>query len=992
MNDSTFQENFQRLNSAQKQAVTEIEGPVMVVAGPGTGKTQVLTMRIAEILKRTQTNPWNILALTFTESGVVAMRDRLRDIIGPASYYVDIYTFHSFCNDIIKKWPDKFMFAKDLEPITEIEQIQTMREIIDKLELENLRPFNSRYFYSRPSLKAISDLKREGVTPEELTALIKKDEEILAEETEVNPRTGKIYGKYQDREKQIAKQKELAQIYAEYQKSLQKKGRYDFEDMIMFVTRKFREDDFLLAYYQEKYQYFLIDEYQDTNASQNSVVELLGSFFDSPNTFIVGDDDQAIYRFQGASLENILDFNKKYGDAKKVVLKENYRSGQKILDAARNLIINNKERLEIEKELHAQFDTEGVAVAELETGNEEAYFIARKIQELQKEGQDLSEIAVFYRKNSDALDISTFLDKLEIPYETSNGSDILEDIQVQKILALLNLIEDPLDDKNFFRVLNLDFLNIDPEDVYRITRYVRRKRKSQFYDIIRDPSALKDAELKNIVKIYNLSVLLDQWTSYKSNLIFAEFFEKILHESGFMQYLLDRDNLDELNSIKTLFDLVKNLNRGDHSLKLENLLEMLSVMEENYVKIEKESSFSGKSAVKLMTAHKAKGLEFDTVFIFKAVDKVWGNSRKSDPLKLPAGIVKNQNLTDHDENEDERRLFYVALTRAKKRAFITYAKTYNNFAGKPKPQSPTIFLSDIGELPEIDTAPYSEDAKLRLHLLFRKPKQQELSSSLKDYLKELVKDYSLSVTGLNTYLACPKKFFYQNIIRVPRTKDKTLAFGSAVHYGLQQLFERYRKEGVLPKEEFLMEGFRKGLEREVLTKEDHESALQKGAKILNEYYQHYCSIWQKPLHNEFSFLSHKVVLDDIPLTGQIDRIDMLDPQISTVNVVDYKTGRPRSENEVRGLTENSDGNLMRQIVFYKLLGDLDPWFKYKVVTGELDFIEGLKKVQIEILSADVEGLKGEIREAYGAIQDLKFDKIEKGKDCERCDFCKVCWG
>lgn len=979
-----------QLNPAQKEAVQEIEGPVMVVAGPGTGKTQILTMRIAEILKRTQANPWNILALTFTESGVVAMRDRLREIIGPASYYVDIYTFHSFCNDIIKKWPDKFMFAKDLEPITEVERIQTMRVIIDKLDLEHLKPFNNRYYYLKESLNKIQNLKREGITTEEFAKLVEKEQEILDQELEINPKTGKPKIKFQDRQKQIDKQRELTQIYESYQEKLQEKGRYDFEDMIMFVTEKFASDEFLLAYYQEKYQYFLIDECQDTNSSQNQVVELLGSFFENPNTFIVGDDDQAIYRFQGASLENILNFNKKYPETKKIVLKENYRSTQEILDASSNLIKENKDRLDSSKELHAQCKGGGVQVAELETGNEEAYFIAKKIQGLQKEGHNLSEIAVFYRNNRDALDLTEFLNKLEIPFETSSANNILADIQVQKILALLNLIANPGDDQNFFRVLNLDFLEIDREDIYRLTRFVRRKRKSGFYDIIRDLNALKEADLKNIVKINNLSILIDQWISCQANLTFAEFFERVLHESGFMEYILGRDNLNELNRIKTLFDLIKNLNRGDHSLKLPQFLESLEIMEEHNVSLEEEPIKSGQESVKLMTAHKAKGLEFETVFIFKAVDKTWGNNRRSDPLKLPTGIVKNQDLTQHDENEDERRLFYVALTRAKKQAFITYARNYT-FLGKPRPQVPTIFLSDVGELTEIDTSSYQEEARERLELILQKPQEEEFSESLREYLSELVKDFALSVTALNNYLTCPKRFLYQNLIRTPRIKDKTLAFGSAVHYGLQQFFERFKKEGILPGEEFLVQEFGIGLKKEVLTAADHKEALQKGQKILKEYYAHYKNEFKIPIQNEFSFLTHKVVLDNIPLTGQIDRIDLLDEQISTINVVDYKTGRAHSENAVRGLTEASNGNLMRQIVFYKILGDLDPWFKYKIVSGELDFVEHQKKVRLEILPADVEGLKGEIREVYSAIQDLKFDKIEKGKDCERCDFNKVCW-
>jgi len=981
------------LNPSQKQAVTEIEGPVLVIAGPGTGKTQVLTMRIAEILKRTQVNPGNILALTFTESGVIAMRERLREIIGPEGNYVDVYTFHSFCNDIIKKWPDKFMFAKDLEPITDVEKFQMMQGIIENTQLEHLKPFGSKYFYLKPALNAISNLKREGISAETLKKLIAQDQETLDQEKEINPRTGKLKVKYLDRQKNIDKQHELAELYEKYQKKIQEKGRYDFDDMITFVVEKFKEDDFLLAYYQEKYQYFLIDEYQDTNNSQNTVITLLGSFFDNPNIFVVGDDDQSIYRFQGASLENILEFAEKYPDAQKIVLTENYRSNQAILDSARSLITNNKDRLEtrfpeITKELHAQEEGGEIYTAQFENGNEEAYFIAKKISELRDEGEPLDETAVFYRNNIDALDLITFLEKLDIPYEIAGGDNILQDIQVQKIIALLKLIDDPENDFNFFRVLNFDFLDLEREDIYRLTKFVKRKRK-RYYEIIRDITLLKEADLKNVVKLNNLAILIDQWIGYTANLTFAEFFEKVLHESGFMDYLINRDDIRELNRLKRLFDLVKDLNRGNHSMQLKNFLDQLDVMEEHFLSIQETPLKLGKPAVQLMTAHKSKGLEFNNVFIFKTVEKRWEKKFSRAQLKLPEGVMQLQKLAEHEHEEDERRLFYVALTRAKKRVFISYAKNYE--VGKPKPQVPSRFVSDLGDLPqELEVKPYREEAEKRLKLIFKKT-SDEMTDGTESYLKDLVQDYALSVTALNNYLTCPRKFLYQNLLRVPRVKEKHLSFGTAVHYGLQQFFEKFKKEKTLPGEEVLLEEFKKGLNREVLTKKDHEESLAKGEKILREYYQH--GGFQIPYFNEYNFLTHKVFLDDIPITGQMDRIDPVDEQLGTVNVVDYKTGRPRSENEVRGLTESSEGELMRQIVFYKILGDADPWFKWTIITGELDFIEKPgKKVRIKVLPADIQGLTREIHETYDCIQNLKFDKIEKGKPCDRCEFRKICFG
>ena len=988
------------LNPSQHQAVTEIEGPVLVVAGPGTGKTQVLTKRIAEILKQTQIGPENILALTFTESGVVAMRDRLRDQIGQTAYYVDICTFHSFCNDIIKKWPEKFAFAKELESATDVEKAQIMKSIIDDLNLKKLKPFGDKYKYLKPALGTISSLKRENVSVEKLNELIAAEEIQIKNETKINPRTGKPRVKDIKKMEGVEKQKELALVYENYQKKMIEKGRYDYEDMIMFVVDKLKNDDFLKAYYQEKYQYFLLDEYQDTNSAQNEVVTLLGEFFDSPNIFAVGDDDQAIYRFQGASLENILEFTGKYPNAQKIVLTENYRSDQKILDAARALIVNNKQRLEtripdIIKILKGQKNEQdnGVMLCELDDGNEEAYFIAKKIFEMRESGADLSEIAVFYRRNRDVTELIRFFEKLGIKYEITGGGNLLDDIQIQKIISLLKVINNPRDDIEFFRMLNLDFLDIEREDIFKLTSLAHKKKK-RYAEIVRDVALLKESNLKNIVKISNLSVLLDQWTGYNSNLIFGEFFEKVINESGFMEYLLKREDVRELNRIKTFFNQIKEFNRGDHHLRLKSFLEILDLMEEYSIQMEEGHISTGDSSVKLMTAHKAKGLEFDHVFIFKSISSAWEKYRGGrNDIKLPANIFAMQDLDESLEEEDERRLFYVALTRAKKQAYITYAKKYEKGSGKMREESPSVFVAEISDKSlKFDTQKYKEEVSERLKLYLAPPAPESYSEGLQSYLKELLKDYVLSVTALNNYLNCPRKFLYQNILKVPRVKVKYMSFGTAVHFALQEFFEAFKREKISPSLDFLLSAFEAGLKKEVLEPSDYEESLEKGKKMLTEYLQYHKNNLKIPLFNEYNFISHKIIFDGIPLTGKADRIDMIDEKLSTVNVVDYKTGAAKTENQIRGLTEDATSDNYRQLVFYKLLAELDRWFKWKVVSCELDFVgEPNRKFQTSIMQADIDGLKQEIKTAYQAMQDLKFDKIVKGKICSKCEFYNVCW-
>jgi len=989
-----------KLNPSQIKAVSEIEGPVLVVAGPGTGKTQVLSERIAEILRKTQTNPENILALTFTEAGVINMRERLCFTIGETGHYVDIYTFHSFCNDIIQKWPDKFAFAKELEAITEVEKIQLMKRILDSLPHGNpLLSFYNKYTNVKSILGAISELKREGVSVEEFSKkVIEEEANFKAIEDLINPKTGKMKTKYSAKQKQIEKQRELINVYGKYQEGLSEKGRYDYEDMIMFVIEKFKTDDFLLGYYQEKYQYFLIDEYQDTNSAQNKIIELLGNYFENPNIFVVGDDDQAIYRFQGASLENILEFANKYPTAKKIILTQNYRSDQKILDKARNLIQHNDERLEnkvegIVKNLKSDKSEkdDDVYLCEFNNENEEAYFIVKKIEELKNAGEKLSEIAVLYRNNKDPDDLVRFLKKAGIPYEISNGNNILQDVDIQKIISVLSLINNPKDDLNFFKVLNFDFIDIDREDLYKLTKSAYKK---SYWEIIGDPSVLKSAELKDPIKLNNFKILVDNWISYSANLTFVDFFEKVIHESKFMDYVLNKEDLGTLNRLKGLFDEVKKINSGDHALKLKIFLEMLQDMNENNVTIEEVPLTSGKDCVKLKTVHKAKGLEFNNVFIMKCVANIWEKKRgNSSTIKLPDTLLKLQG-EEHDEEEDTRRLFYVALTRAKKKVFLTYSKN-----GK-KPQEKSVFIDNIEKsgaengiiLRELDTSPYIESAKERLSLYLSESKEDPLEISLEPYLKDLAEEYILNPTALNNYLSCPRKFFYSNLIQVPHVKPKHMCMGTAIHEALKDFFDKYKKEKKLPEANFMIESFQKRLKKQVMTADDMASSSVEGLEIIKGYYERERDNMKISLANEHQFRKGKVFMDGISITGKIDRIDIIDDKLGTVCVTDYKTGKSKTENAIRGMTENGTGDEFRQLIFYKILGDCDPKFRWHIMSGEIYFVTDGKRVSITCTNADIESLKRAIKEVHANIQELKFDKVAKGKPCERCQFKEICWG
>ncbi|MBP9669729.1 MAG: ATP-dependent helicase, partial [Candidatus Pacebacteria bacterium] len=337
-----FSKLYRGLNAAQKQAVDTLDGPVMVVAGPGTGKTQILTLRIAHILRETDTPPDAILALTFTESGVTAMRKRLVRIIGSEAYRVGIFTFHGFCNEIIRRYPEDFGRIIGAEPTTDIEKIDILRSIIEGHTFEHLKPFGDTFYYVNDLRQAISELKRENVTPDKLrTSLSAARRSFEATEGLYHERgahQGKMKGIHEVAAKRLARTEELLVVYEAYQEALRAKRLYDFDDMIVEAVSALETNPALLLRVQEEYHYLLADEHQDANTAQNRLLELLASFHERPNIFVVGDEKQAIFRFQGASLDNFFYFKKLYPEASLIALTEGYRSGQKILDASHSMI------------------------------------------------------------------------------------------------------------------------------------------------------------------------------------------------------------------------------------------------------------------------------------------------------------------------------------------------------------------------------------------------------------------------------------------------------------------------------------------------------------------------------------------------------------------------------------------------------------------------------------------------------------------------------
>lgn len=975
-NEHKFKELYNRLNPAQKEAVDTIEGPVMVVAGPGTGKTQILTMRIANILRQTDTAPEQILAITFTESGVASMRKRLSEIIGSRAYAVSINTFHGFCNDIIKKYPEDFPKVIGSRHISEVEQIELLEKLVLSLPVKILRPFGDPLLYVRAILGAINDLKREGMTPEAFAGMITREksrvENLPDLYHEKGVHKGKMKADYIKLLRDIDKNKELAVVYEAYQSSLAEKKYYDYSDMIMEVLREMEENETLRQILQEEHQYVLVDEHQDTNNAQNRIIELLMNFHEQPNLFVVGDEKQAIFRFQGASLENFLYFKKKFPDAKLVALSENYRSSQSILDSAENLLAGPTPL--VAKTPH---ESNPVKIAVLDTPEQELYFVAGNILDKINSGVRAEEIAVLYRDNRDGLKLARFLEKMSVPFAIESDEDLLATPDVRKLVTILEAVYKFGDEEVMGRFLHLDIFGIDPLDSYKLLKKAHHKKLTGIIETM--------AEEKEFAEV---SEKLSRWKTWSANDDLVTFVEKLVRDSGILENILvSPEAEDRFNSIRRFYDEVATLIESHPEAGLEDFFNYLDTVRKHNLFIKKTKIGSRAGRVRLMTAHRSKGLEFEYVYIIGASDGHFGGRRTRDLIKLLPSVYRlmDEPIESNKNDDDELRLFYVALTRAKKEVVVSFAR----LSESGREQVPTAFLSEIKDelKEEIDTRAISESFSGNRQIIFAEKPVASHSLHDREFVREVFVSQGFSVSALNNYLECPWQFFYRNLVRLPEAKAKPALYGTAVHSALNDFF-RGARDKELTKEN-LLSAYKKAVSESPLPDIDQADMLEKGTEALSGWYDTWQDSFNRNVLTEFR-INGILLSPDVRLTGVIDKLEFVD-STNAVNVVDYKTRAPMSKAAIMGETKaDSNGNYFRQLVFYKLLLDRYESGKYDMVSGEIDFIEPNdsgkhKKEKFIIEEKQVEDLEDLILKVADEILSLSFwDKCCDDADCAYC--------
>lgn len=983
-----FEKEYERLNAGQKQAVDTVEGPVMVVAGPGTGKTQVLGMRVANILKKTQAKPSNILCLTFSTSGATAMRERLRELIGPDAYGVTVSTVHGFCDSIISRNAPVFSDWSAKKKISDLEKYQSMQTIVDAVSGGSalINPKNP-YEKIPALLSRISDCKREGKNLKDLLKVADEYDTVMSEKSKPGTKV------HQKNLLAALKFREFIEVFRRYSEFLEEKGLYDFDDMILTVLKVLSSEDWLLLGLQERYQYILVDEAQDLNGAQWAVIDRLTTYDTlphEPNFFVVGDDDQAIYRFQGANIEHMMSFHARFPKAPIIVLTENYRSTQTILDAAGRLILKNDERLVgklpgLKKDLKAFTKEKGTEPTLLRAASDSAepWLIADIIEERIKQGIPAQELCVLVQTNGELRPIYDVLRARNIPVVLHGKADLLVHPVVRQVLTILKSTDGRGDDP-FLHALACECFGCHPADIARLITSARSE-KVPVHDLLLELETYELPFLNREALISARDMLFDFRQKQESRTV-LETVEHVLRQSGIADSAKDLDPVD-LAVVEEFFRYVKDRCFDSPLLTLKKFLHDLKFYDDEdfgQLRLTYQIPHLVTEGVQLLTAHQSKGLEFHTVILSSFRDGHWDQRRSPSSLSLPEDLLFGWETEQKrfEKHQDERRVAYVAITRAKRELFFICPREFA-VGERARQVSPSAFFAEAGPLPEADGVLKSPE---KSSLILLQP-VSDPDAELDAYLHERLKNFALSPTSLSRFLEDPIAFKCIDLLGQPEelteSSLRSLGYGSAVHWALKEWAAAHQS-----KKDFAVADFLKAFqwhlfERNILTEKQRSDLMKQAEVALPRYFT-------ERLQHATPFIhaierDHRGQLGDIPIKGKIDRIDRANEASADAVVIDYKTGAPKAPSAIRGGTEEGkvsrsgqEGANFRQLVFYAILLEIaDPMLVPQAFS--LEFIgergEDPTTRQFSVTQQEKDDLKELIREVWAKIIALDFTPL-----------------
>lgn len=1014
-----------KLNASQLEAVNAIDGPVMVIAGPGTGKTELLAARIGNILRLTDTDSREILCLTYTDAGTVAMKRRLVRFLGPEGHRVPVFTFHGFCNQVIQENPAVFGNFRTLQPVSDLERRHLMKQMIDGLDPTHpIRRLKGDAYFNVGRLQSLFDLmNREGFSPHILSDAIDVYITSLPERDQYQYKraTGPYKKgdlKQKDIEEETARMEETRQaalLLPEWQRILEEAGRYDFSDMLRWVHDAFAQDADLLQRHQEQYQFIMVDEYQDTSGLQNAILYLLANYWDQPNLFVVGDDDQAIYRFQGASMSNILGFYEKF-KPKIVMLRDNYRSSQAILDAAGNLIQCNLERLNralgLDKSLNAR--RTDIALPGLppqllafDASHDEESWIAGKLEALIRDGVKPEKIAVLYRQHKHADRIVHLCRRRGIPIHQQRQENILQDPFILGLIDVLKYIQAeyarPFDAEHLLvRILHLKYFGLVPREIGYLALHLSRRAGDgtmtgpYWRASIGDRTCLEAAGIRQPDVWMKLSDTIESWIMAVPNTTVQVLFEKIITEGGVLQAILQDPQKRRLLELTTaLFDHIKRETAANPTLTLGEILDGLKEMIEASIAIPYAYYVGDQHGVTFSTLHAAKGLEWSHVFMIGCNENNWKKRNNGREFRLPDTLL--QQIPQELELEEERRLFFVGMTRAEEGLYLTWSSEDAGASAlrKKSQQIEATFITNLLDAGTLEVQRMEGSDTIREAMLkdLLTPVDENPGMVEQIYLTEALANKALSVTSINKYLICPRAFYYENVLRIPSARNAAMGYGSAVHRALERLFKANSTLSGNPSEQLLAH-FSEAMQyyRSHFSQQEWINLQAFGEQNLPGYVTHFMPLWKEAdsvvLEKKFANLEW----EGIPITGKLDKIEY---HTDGLMVIDYKTGKPENARKklVPGQPEweaSPGGDYWRQLVFYDMLIRSDRNIQTPMLAGVMEFTEPDKsgmyvRHTYHVTDQDRAIVSAQIHYVWEKIQAMEFNQGCHDPGCVWCN-------
>lgn len=816
------------LNEEQKQAVTAGDGPVLVLAGAGTGKTTVITKRIAWLINEKKAKPDEILALTFTDKAAEEMETRVYELVPYGFVDAWISTFHAFGDRIIRENAVFLGLGGAVNILSDSKAVVFFKEHLDALGLKIFSSLGNPEKHVKDILSYFSKLKDENISPSEYL----KWSTVNCQRSTVNNEDQQLYEKHL----------ELANAYANYQKLMAENSFLDYGDQIVTALALFRSHKDILARYQKQFKYILVDEFQDTNYAQAELVKMLAG--KNANIMVVGDDDQSIYRFRGASTSNILNFTKTYKNSKVIALIKNYRSTKQILDSAYKLIShNNPHRLEVELKISKKLEsqTEGPTPKHIhcDTLTNEAHRVAELIKEKNEAGESYKNIAILVRGNVRAEPFVQALNYFGIPYKFSGSSGLYSRPEIRLIIQFLRAVSDPLDNLAFYHLITSEIYGLNETVAIYISNYARKTNKHMEKICAETESIDLGIELSEANKtiLNNFCQDIEFFRSIASKYSAGEFIYELLKKTGYLKSLITKSDAgDALSTLKIeniaqFFKKVtefENISQEKSIMAFVRDLDILMEAGENPAVFEVDADID---AVNILTIHKSKGLEFNVVFLASLVTNIFPSRMKTNFLDVPAELSEDLG-EEIDPKEahiaEERRLFYVGITRAKKELFLTSAEDYGG--KRVKKISPFVL-----EALEFTNQEFSKTKTSAKEFIERFQKTDVMHTLPKRFWEKDV--IVLTPHQIDDYLSCPKKFEYIHVLRIPILKDHRVVYGSAMHKAIEYYY-RLRVAEKLVTATDLHKIFEESWNSEGFISAEHEQKrFEAGKKALTEFFE-----------------------------------------------------------------------------------------------------------------------------------------------------------